>query len=53
MIEDEVAWLNNFQPIDKSTSDLSTEQILLTGMSSDVYILVYHVCSVNICYLYI
>lgn len=32
MIEDEIAWLNNFQPIDKSTSDLSTEQILLTGM---------------------
>lgn len=31
MIEDELAWLCNFQPSSKRVSDLSTDDILLTG----------------------
>ena len=33
MLEDELAWLCNFQPSCKRVSDISTDDILLTGMT--------------------
>ena len=33
MLEDELAWLCNFQPSCKRVSDISTDDILLTGMN--------------------